>query len=182
VAQRVRVLIRSADRFSTVGLTGFLLDRPEITLVTAEQHTPADVAVVADELTELREADTIPVVLVLNEISEANPAIMTKYRVVAVLPRAAITRDLLLRNVLAAAAGQDPTLPQNERKPVPVSLTTREAAILRLMADGLDTAKIASKLSYSEGTVKNVFYSVTSRLNLRNRPHAVAYALRKGLI
>jgi DNA-binding NarL/FixJ family response regulator len=166
-----------------VGLTSFLRDRPEITLVTAEQRTTADVAVVADDLTtEPRQAATIPVVLVLNEISEANPALMAKYRVVAVLPRAAITQDLLLRNVLAAAAGQDPTLPQNDRKPVPTSLTTREVEILRLMADGLDTAKIASKLSYSEGTVKNVFYSVTSRLNLRNRPHAVAYALRKGLI
>jgi DNA-binding NarL/FixJ family response regulator len=50
------------------------------------------------------------------------------------------------------------------------------------MADGMDTAEIATKLSYSERTVKNVFYGLTNRLHLRNRPHAVAYALRKGMI
>ncbi len=54
--------------------------------------------------------------------------------------------------------------------------------MLRLMADGMDTAEIAQKLCYSERTVKNVIYGVTSRLNLRNRPHAVAYAMRAGAI
>jgi DNA-binding NarL/FixJ family response regulator len=61
-------------------------------------------------------------------------------------------------------------------------LATREIDVLRLMADGMDTAEIATRLSYSERTVKKVFYSLTTRLNLRNRPHAVAYALRQGVI
>ena len=52
----------------------------------------------------------------------------------------------------------------------------------RLVADGWDTSEIAKELSYSERTIKNVFYGITARLNLRNRPHAVAYALRKGMI
>jgi DNA-binding CsgD family transcriptional regulator len=30
--------------------------------------------------------------------------------------------------------------------------------------------------------VKNIIHDVTSRLQLRNRSHAVAYALRQGLI
>jgi DNA-binding CsgD family transcriptional regulator len=30
--------------------------------------------------------------------------------------------------------------------------------------------------------VKNVIYAMTNRLNLRNRPHAVAYAVRAGVI
>jgi DNA-binding NarL/FixJ family response regulator len=30
--------------------------------------------------------------------------------------------------------------------------------------------------------VKNILHDVTSRLNLHNRTHAVAYALRHGLI
>jgi DNA-binding NarL/FixJ family response regulator len=46
----------------------------------------------------------------------------------------------------------------------------------------LDTTEIAGKLSYSERTIKNVYYGMTARLNLRNRPHAVAYALRRGMI
>jgi DNA-binding CsgD family transcriptional regulator len=61
-------------------------------------------------------------------------------------------------------------------------LSPREVDVLRLMADGLDTNEIAKNLSYSERTVKNIIYTITSRLRLRNRPHAVAYAMRAGII
>jgi DNA-binding NarL/FixJ family response regulator len=61
-------------------------------------------------------------------------------------------------------------------------LTDREVKVLKLVADGWDTAEIADDLSYSERTVKNIIHDVTSRLQLRNRSHAVAYALRQGLI
>jgi DNA-binding NarL/FixJ family response regulator len=54
--------------------------------------------------------------------------------------------------------------------------------VLRLVADGLDTSEIARQLAYSERTVKNVLHDVTSRLQLRNRSQAVAYALRQGFI
>jgi DNA-binding CsgD family transcriptional regulator len=64
----------------------------------------------------------------------------------------------------------------------PSGLTAREVDVLRLMAEGLDTAEIAGKLCYSERTVKNVIYGITHRLKLRNRSHAVAYALRSGMI
>jgi DNA-binding NarL/FixJ family response regulator len=61
-------------------------------------------------------------------------------------------------------------------------LTEREIAVLRLLADGLDTAEVGAHLYYSERTVKNIIHDVTSRLDLRNRTHAVAYAIREGLI
>ena len=61
-------------------------------------------------------------------------------------------------------------------------LTEREAAVLRLLADGYDTAEVGRQLFYSERTVKNIIHDVTSRLELRNRSHAVAYAIREGLI
>ena len=61
-------------------------------------------------------------------------------------------------------------------------LTEREVEVLRLVADGFDTAEIAKKLSYSERTIKNILHDVVSRFGLRNRAHAVAYALREGLI
>jgi DNA-binding CsgD family transcriptional regulator len=61
-------------------------------------------------------------------------------------------------------------------------LTAREVEVVRLMSEGCDTAEIADQLCYSERTVKNVIYALTSRLNLRNRPHAVAYAMRAGVI
>ena len=61
-------------------------------------------------------------------------------------------------------------------------LAQREVDVLRLVADGYDTAQIAHRLCYSERTVKNVLHGVTTRLQLRNRSHAVAYAVREGLI
>jgi DNA-binding NarL/FixJ family response regulator len=61
-------------------------------------------------------------------------------------------------------------------------LSDREIQVLKLVADGLDTRDIAVALNYSERTVKNVLHDVTSRLQLRNRSHAVAYAIREGLI
>jgi len=62
------------------------------------------------------------------------------------------------------------------------TLTTREADMLRMVSEGLDTAEIARKTAYSERTVKNVLHEVITRLQLRNRAHAVGYALRNGLI
>ena len=54
--------------------------------------------------------------------------------------------------------------------------------MLRLVADGYDTGEIARNLCYSERTIKNVIHDVTSRLHLRNRSHAVAFAMRTGVI
>jgi DNA-binding NarL/FixJ family response regulator len=51
-----------------------------------------------------------------------------------------------------------------------------------LLAEGRDTAEIASRLCYSERTVKGVIHGLTTRLQLRNRSHAVAFALRNELI
>ncbi len=61
-------------------------------------------------------------------------------------------------------------------------LTTREVDILRLVAEGSDLEDIATRLQYSERTVKNVLYGLMKRLNLRNRAHAVSYAIRSGVI
>ena len=61
-------------------------------------------------------------------------------------------------------------------------LAQREIDVLRLVADGYDTAEIADQLAYSERTVKNVLHDITSRMQLRNRSQAVAYAIREGLI
>ena len=61
-------------------------------------------------------------------------------------------------------------------------LTARETEVLRLVAEGHCTSEIATRLCYSERTVKNVLHEVTTRLQLRNRSHAVAYAVREGLI
>ena len=61
-------------------------------------------------------------------------------------------------------------------------LTEREIEVLRLVAEGYDTAEIAKTICFSERTIKSILHDVTTRLQLRNRAHAVAYAVREGLI
>jgi len=183
------------------GLMSYLRDRLEITLLTPDQRAEADVIVAAvgaltgDVVAGLRQSPA-PVVLVLDQIGEVDVLTLADCRVVTVLPRVAATGDRVLRGVLAAASGGGVLPPhlvaelldhvrrlrQELVAPANGPLTARELDVLRLMADGMDTAEIATELSYSERTVKNVFYGLTTRLHLRNRPHAVAYALRKGMI
>lgn len=64
----------------------------------------------------------------------------------------------------------------------PVSLTVREKAVLRLFADGGDTALVARQLSYSERTIKEVSRKINQKLGASNRTHAVAEGIRIGLL
>ncbi|MCX5150218.1 MULTISPECIES: helix-turn-helix transcriptional regulator [unclassified Streptomyces] len=61
-------------------------------------------------------------------------------------------------------------------------LSDRERSVLRLVADGHETNEIAKQLCYSPRTVTSVVHDITQRFRLRNRAHAVAYALRVGLL
>jgi DNA-binding NarL/FixJ family response regulator len=61
-------------------------------------------------------------------------------------------------------------------------LTQREHAVLSLVAEGVPSREIASRLAYSERTVKNVVHDVLTKLDARSRSHAVALAVREGII
>jgi DNA-binding NarL/FixJ family response regulator len=64
----------------------------------------------------------------------------------------------------------------------PSGLDRRELDVLRLLADGMDNGQIAARLNFSERTVRNIISSLLTRLGLRNRTHAVSYALRSNLL
>ena len=87
-----------------------------------------------------------------------------------------------VRRVQAGMRVVDPELAAQSLMDGPSPLSPRETEVLRLVAEGHDTAEIAHRMSYSERTVKNVLHDLTTRLQLRNRTHAVAYAMREGLI
>lgn len=63
-----------------------------------------------------------------------------------------------------------------------VRLSAREIDVLRRVADGYDTTDVAEQLAYSESTIKGVLAKIMARLEARNRCHAVAIALREGLL
>jgi DNA-binding NarL/FixJ family response regulator len=82
----------------------------------------------------------------------------------------------------AKATGADPTTREGRRLVSPGELSARDLSVLRLLADGSSTADIAFGLAYSESTIKNVVHDLVHRLGARNRTHAVAMAIRAGVI
>jgi DNA-binding NarL/FixJ family response regulator len=61
-------------------------------------------------------------------------------------------------------------------------LTRRQHQTLQLLADGHSTADVANRLHLSSETVRAHTKATLSRLGARDRTHAVAIALRTGLI
>jgi DNA-binding NarL/FixJ family response regulator len=205
---RVWVAVHAGDPITLAGAISCLRARAELQVVPERRLSEAQVFVVcadavnADVMGLLRrtaESTPVKIVLVTDRFHDADLLAAVECGVVAVLPKAAASGERLVHAVLAAKRGMGdmpPTLlgsllAQVERLHKEVlrpngltasGLAPREIDVLRLMAEGWDTAQIATKLSYSERTVKNVVYAVMSRLGLRNRPHAVAYAMRSGVI
>ncbi|MFC9817558.1 response regulator transcription factor [Streptomyces virginiae] len=208
---RIPVEVHASDPLSFAGATGQLRRQPEIELVEEMAGRPGTVAILLvdalDEATlsrlrRLTRTEGTRVVLVANALREADLLQVVECGVRAIVWRREATEDRLLQAVRAAARG-DGDLPSDliarlitqvgsmqrsaERLPgiagMPASgLVRREVDVLRLVADGLSTEEVAAKLAYSERTVKNVMHGLTTRLHLRNRAHAVAYALREGYI
>ena len=89
---------------------------------------------------------------------------------------AAVTRQLLdqvARRLPAAVSRQADELD---------SLTEREREVLRMLANGLSNAEIASALVVSEATVKSHVSHLLGKLGLRDRVQAVIYAYETRLI
>ncbi|MFE0799964.1 LuxR C-terminal-related transcriptional regulator [Streptomyces sp. NPDC058812] len=204
--RRVPVAVSAPDPISREGAVSQLRRHPEIDL--REESGPGTVALLIEDaldeaaLARLRRivrSEGARAVLVVGAIRESELLDVVECGVGAIVWRHEATAHRLVQAVLAASRG-DGDLPADllgrlisqvgtlhrgaaGRPGAPsLGLAPREVDVLRLVAEGLDTGEIAGKLSYSERTVKNVMHGLTTRLHLRNRAHAVAYALREGYI
>jgi DNA-binding NarL/FixJ family response regulator len=208
MAKRLPVFVYANDPVTQTGIASGLRSRPEVRLVSEAEIDDATVAVIASDevddetvrmIRSVQRNAQARVVLVVARPDEAGLLAAVEAGVSGLLRRGEATPESLTRAIRAASAG-DGTLPPDllgrllsavgrlheqvldPRRLSLAVLNQREVEVLRLVAEGLDTAEIATHLAYSERTIKNVIHDVTMRLNLRNRTHAVAYALRQGLI
>jgi PAS domain S-box-containing protein len=65
---------------------------------------------------------------------------------------------------------------------LPTLLTRREAQILGLLANGVDTQAIAGRLHISRATVRNHTQNILGKIGAHNRLEAAAWAHRHGLV
>jgi DNA-binding NarL/FixJ family response regulator len=205
---RVPIAVHAEDPILLAGVVSQLRMRPEVEVIDPSRgectHVAVVVAEVLDDATKsvLRAARAMSpsrVVLVLRVIDDDAVVAAAEAGVSGLLRRCEATPDVLIRTVRRVFSGDGIVPPdllarllghvgQLQRQVLAprglrfTGLSDRELQVLRLVADGYDTGEIATKLSYSQRTVKNVLHGVTTRLQLRNRSHAVAYAVREGLI
>uniref|UniRef100_UPI003F594150 helix-turn-helix transcriptional regulator n=1 Tax=Streptomyces asoensis TaxID=249586 RepID=UPI003F594150 len=206
--RRIPVAVQAPDPISREGAVSQLRGRPEVEVREEVSAAAGTVALLIEDtldegalgrLRRIVRSEGARAVLVVGTIRETELLDVIECGVGAIVWRREATAHRLVQAVLAAHRG-DGDLPADllgrlisqvgtlhrgaaGRPGAPsLGLAPREVDVLRLVAEGLDTGEIASKLSYSERTVKNVMHGLTTRLHLRNRAHAVAYALREGYI
>ncbi|OJX97979.1 DNA-binding NarL/FixJ family response regulator [Salana multivorans] len=209
LTSRVRVWVSASDPISLAGVMSALRSRPELSLVRDPDANDAEVAVVVTDRVDeqalravrsARRNHGVQVVLVCGRLGDDDDVVAaveagalglvrrseaTPERLVSVIRGASHGEGTVPPDLLGHLLDQVGSLQRQVLRPMGLTftgLTTREVDVLRLIADGFDTAEIARNLNFSERTVKNVLHDITTRLQLRNRPHAVAYALREGLI
>ena len=61
-------------------------------------------------------------------------------------------------------------------------LSERELEVLKLIADGMSNAEMATKLVLSEKTIKGHVSNILSKLHLADRTQAAVYAWREGVV
>ena len=205
----VAVALRATDPITAEGTATFLRLQNEVRLVPAEALDRAEVLLVmTQEFTDevmgwIRRAggpgrDHLRVVLVADAVRESELVRAVQYGVTAVLLRGHSSLPQILQALVSSARGRV-HLPETavaaiiqqlratQRHAAATSLAARrlqprEIEVLRLLADGLDAAEIGQRLNYSERTIKNIIHMLISRLGLKNRVQAVAWAAREGLL
>lgn len=208
MGQPVSVYVYANDPILQAGVGSQLRGRPEVTVVDQSELDQADVAIVVADLVDetvlrilraIQRGSAPRTVLIAAVLDESTVIAAAEAGVSGLLRRTEVTAERLLEVVRKVAAGEAAVpadvlarlLDQVGRLQRQVlaprglrfsGLNEREIEVLRLLADGLDTAEIARRLSYSERTIKAVLHDVTARFQLRSRAHAVAYAVREGLI
>ncbi|WP_307832233.1 helix-turn-helix transcriptional regulator [Prauserella cavernicola] len=208
----VEVAVHASDPLTGLGAADLLRQETRVAVLDEDDLASAEVIVVVEEsitdgiLALLRRArensrrDPAPrCVFVTDDFRPDLLMTALECGLAAVLPRRDTGGDELARTVLAVSRGAGCLPPRLqgillsrldgisrtvlEPNGLTLSgLSARERDVLRLLAEGHRTEEVATLLVYSESTVKNVLYGLMKRHGLATRAHAVAFAVRSGVI
>ena len=193
----IRVYLFAKDAILRDGIATQFRASPSVTVLEATPD-PAGVAVIiTDELQDdaisaiasIHRSCTPRIVVVAAHMTPVAAAAALHAGACCFLKRPEARTDRLLASVRWAADAEVPLAepprgvpPLGAGAPWQSGLSARDVDVLRLVADGRSTASIAVDLAYSESTIKNVIHEIVIRLGARNRAHAVAMAIRAGVI
>lgn len=205
MSNKIKILIADDHQIVRMGLTTIFAKEPDFDVVGEARN-----GVEAVRLTRELGPDIILMDLLMPkkngadataEILVANPSakvlILTTFGESDEVRRAldagacgALIKDTpyakLVASLRAAARGKtviSPEIQQNlSEQSAPPALSDRQLAILRLVADGLTSKAIATRLEIGPDGVNAHLRTIFSKLGASSRSEAVAIALRKQLI
>ncbi|MFD1660846.1 LuxR C-terminal-related transcriptional regulator [Streptomyces caeni] len=209
-APGLTVALYGGDPLTRAGVTAQLAQHHDIEVIPRAEDSPdftKDVAIVlvdqldvetGVQLRKLAAGYKRRVVLVVGELADHQLTLVLEAGISSVVWRHQANSDGLVKaaRVTARNEGDMPgdllrrllaKLERRDRGTVMSTVqhdppTRRELDVLELVSQGLGTKEIADQLSYSERTIKGILRDVMMRLNVRNRAHAVAHAIREGYI
>ncbi|WP_370942313.1 response regulator transcription factor [Amycolatopsis sp. cg5] len=208
----VKVLVHTNDELTDKGVTAMLSSDERLRVVPNSLNVRPDIVVVAVDgvarsttFASLRRFQggagkrRSRAVVIADRFRSEDLLLAIECGVTALLFRTEVKEDMLASVVLAVSCGAAVMSPRLQgslleqigqlqaQVLIPAGLTLagieeRERDVLQLVAEGYSTEEIGARLTYSEGTVKNVLYGLMARLHFNSRSQAVAYALRAGVI
>jgi two-component system, NarL family, response regulator YdfI len=201
----IRVVVAATSAVRRAGLEAIIRSQPDFQLAASTGalarlgphilNAEADVVVVdSDSLPQLEDSHAAAVVLLTQVTDARTVSRLLKAGVRSILPResdadeivsaiyAAYSGHVMLsaavaENLAAIYGDHEPEVDQPAEE-----ITSREAEVLRMLAEGMVNKDIAHRLGISEHTVKFHISSILEKLGASTRTEAVRLGIRRGLI
>jgi DNA-binding NarL/FixJ family response regulator len=199
----IRVALQESQRLFRDGLEMFLAAEPDIEVVAAaadptallaicERHRPDVVVLQVDRVTWdvarlaggiQRRLRNVRIIGLYDRITRDEAVRHRRDGIRPLLARAnGITSIVNAIRGIEGPATEPLAGPQGARVAGAATLTARELQVLELVSGGLTTREISVELGISPKTVENHKQRSFQKLGVQNQAHAVAVAMRRGLL
>ena len=163
-------------------LEQFRKHRPDITLMDLQMPEVSGIDAMSAIRAEFPDARIIVLTTYVGDV-QVSRALKAGAR--AYLLKGSLRKELL-ETIRAVHAGQkrlsSEVAAEIAEHAADNALTPREVDVLRLVARGNANKEIAAQLSLTEETVKSHIRNILAKLGANDRTHAVAIALKRGII